>query len=161
VPAAAAAAIAAEYPLASYSSPSVALGAVGTDAIFACPALTAEESLSQYTPTYAYEFNDENAPERFLAPVGFPYGAAHASEVQYLFNLSSTAFPGVLTAAQQRLAAAMKRDWTSLARSGRPGARWPRFSAASQPTMSLVPPQPQLETDYAAEHHCAFWAAAG
>jgi para-nitrobenzyl esterase len=161
VPAAAAAAIAAEYPLASYSSPSVALGAVGTDAIFACPALTAEESLSQYTSTYAYEFNDENAPERFLAPVGFPYGAAHESEVQYLFNLSNTAFPGDLTAAQQRLAAAMKRDWTNLARSGRPGARWPRFSAASQPAMSLVPPQPQLETDYAAEHHCAFWAAAG
>jgi carboxylesterase type B len=70
-PTAAAAAMAAEYPLTSYSSPSVALGAVGTDAIFACPVLTAEESLSKYTPTYAYEFNDENAPELFLAPVGW------------------------------------------------------------------------------------------
>jgi hypothetical protein len=23
-----------------------------------------------------------------------------------------------------------------------------------------VPPQPQAETDFAAEHHCAFWASA-
>jgi para-nitrobenzyl esterase len=159
VPAAAAAAIAGEYPLSSYSSPSVALGAVGTDAIFACPAVTAEKSLSQYTPTYAYEFNDENAPELFLAPVGFPYGAAHASELQYLFDLTSAPFPGALTAGQQQLAAIMKRDWTNLARFGGPGT-WPRFTAASQQILSLVPPHPRVETDFAAEHHCAFWAAA-
>jgi hypothetical protein len=24
--------------------------------------------------------------------------------------------------------------------------------------MSLVPPQPQIETDSAAWHHCSFWA---
>ena len=161
VPAAAAAAIADEYPLSSYPSPSVALGAVGTDVIFACPALTAEQSLSQYTPTYAYEFNDENAPERFLPPVGFPYGAAHASELQYVFDLNNTALPGVLTAAQQQLAATMKRDWTNLARFGVAGVRWPLFTAASQQILSLVPPRPQVETDFAAEHHCAFWAAAG
>ena len=40
--------------------------------IFACHALTAEESLARYVPTYAYEFNDENAPELFLPPVSFP-----------------------------------------------------------------------------------------
>ena len=70
-----AAVIAAEYPLAAYSSPAVARGAVGTDAIFACPALTVDQSLSRYVPTYAYEFSDENAPERYLPPVaGLPYG---------------------------------------------------------------------------------------
>lgn len=42
--------VAKEYPLSSYSSPAVALGAVGTDAIFACPALVAEKDLSTYTP---------------------------------------------------------------------------------------------------------------
>jgi hypothetical protein len=46
-------------------------------------------------PTYAYEFNDQNAPERYLSPVGFPYGAAYESEVQYLFSLQNTPFPGV------------------------------------------------------------------
>ena len=40
VPAAAAAAIAARYPLSHFSSPAVALGAVGTDAIFACNSLS-------------------------------------------------------------------------------------------------------------------------
>ncbi len=159
--AAAVAAIAAQYPLSDYSSPSVALGAVGTDAIFACHALTAEQSLASYVPTYAYEFNDSSAPERFLGSVGFPYGAAHASELQYLFTLSNTAFPGTLTTSQQQLAAAMQQEWTNLAAAGAPGGGWPRFSPASPQWLSLVPSRPQHETNFAAEHHCAFWAAAG
>jgi len=164
VSAATAAVIAAEYPLSAYSSPPVALGAVGTDEIFACPALTADESLSKYVPTYAYEFNDQNAPERYLAPAGFPYGAAHESEVQYLFSLANTPFPGVLTPSQQRLAAAMKRYWTDLAKTGSPSSSavpwWPRFDGTSQPMLSLVSPRPQVEAGFAAEHHCAFWALA-
>jgi hypothetical protein len=27
--------------------------------------------------------------------------------------------------------------------------------------LSLVPPRPQVETGFAAEHHCGFWALAG
>ena len=50
---------------------------------------------------------------------------------------------------------------TDLAKSGVPSAWWPQFTAASQQTLSLVPPHPQVETDYSAEHNCAFWAAAG
>ena len=97
VSAAAAAIIAAKYPLSAFPSPSVALGAVGTDAIFACPALTIDQSVSRFVPTFAYEFNDENAPENFLPPVSFPYGAAHASEIQYLMDLPTAAFPGTLS----------------------------------------------------------------
>jgi para-nitrobenzyl esterase len=165
VSAAAAAAIAAQYPLSAYSSAPVALGAVGTDAIFACPALSVDQSLSKYVPTYAYEFNDENAPERYLPPVaGLPYGAAHESEVQYLFTLSNTPFPGGLTPPQQHLAAAMKTYWTNLARTGSPSSAseplWPRFTSTSQQILSLVPPQPGTESSFAAEHHCAFWAHA-
>src|SRR5580692_3886111 len=161
VSATAATAIAAEYPLSAYSSPPVALGAVGTDEIFACPALTVDESLSKFVPTYAYEFNDQNAPERYLAPVGFPYGAAHESEVQYLFSLQNTPFPGVLTPSQERLAAAMNQYWTNQARTGSPASLWRRFDATSQQMLSLIPPRPQVETGFAAEHHCAFWALAG
>ena len=153
-----AAAIAAQYPLSRYPSPPVALGAVGTDAIFACHALTAEESLARYVPTYAYEFNDENAPELFLPPAGFPYGAAHASELPYLFGQTAVPRPGGLSATQQQLAAAMKQDWTNLAKTGIPAATWPRFTATSQRMLSLVPPAPQVETDFAAQHRCAFWA---
>jgi para-nitrobenzyl esterase len=160
VPAAVAAAVAAKYPLSDYSSPSVALGAVGTDAIFACPALTAEESLSRYVPVYAYEFADENAPERYLAPVGFPYAAAHESEVQYLFQLSNTPYPRPLTASQQELAMVMKGYWTIFARTATPGGQWAPYTSTRQRTLSLVPSGPEIETDYAAEHHCTFWAAA-
>jgi para-nitrobenzyl esterase len=160
VPAATASTIAAQYPVGRYPSPPVALGAVATDAIFACHALTAEESLSRYVPTYAYEFSDENAPQLFLPPVGFPYGAAHASELQYVFDLTVVPHPASLSAAQQQLAAAMKQYWTNLAKTGVPAAGWPRFSSAGQQVLSLVPPSPQAETDFAAQHHCAFWAAA-
>ena len=132
--------------------------AVGTDAIFACHALTAEESLARYVPTFAYEFNDENAPELFLPPAGFPYGAAHASELPYLFNPTTVQHPAGFSAAQQQLAAAMKQDWTNLAKTGIPAATWPRFAATSQRMLSLVPPAPQVETNFAAQHHCAFWA---
>ena len=62
---------------------------------------------------------------------------------------------------QQQLAGTMKQDWADLAKSGDPSAWWPQFTAASQQTLSLVPPHPQVETDYSAEHNCAFWAAAG
>jgi para-nitrobenzyl esterase len=150
--------IAAQYPLSRYPSPPVALGAVGTDAIFACHALTADESLARHVPTYAYEFNDENAPELFLPPVGFPYGAAHASELPYLFSQTTISRPIGLSAAQQQLAAAMKQDWTNMAKAGTPAAGWPKFTGASQQMLSLVPPTPQVETDFAAQHHCAFWA---
>ncbi len=161
VSAAAAAAIAAQYPLNAYASPAVALGAVGTDAIFACNALTAEGSLAKYVPTYAYEFADENAPEVFLPPVGFPYGAAHASEIQYLFTLNAEAFPAPLSPAQQQLAATMRGYWTALAATGAPGGGWPRFTPSAPVWRTLVPPKPVNETDFAAQHHCAFWNAAG
>ncbi len=160
VPAAAAAAIAARYPLGRFSSPAVALGAVGTDAIFACNSLSFDQSLSKYVPTYAYEFNDENAPELFLPPVSFSYGAAHASELQYLFSQTAVPHPADLTAAQQQLAETMKQDWTGMAKAGVPAAGWPRFSSARQQMLSLVPPQPKVETNFSAQHQCAFWIAA-
>jgi len=150
--------IAAQYPLSRYPSPPVALGAVGTDAIFACHALTAEQSLARYVPTYAYEFNDENAPQLFLPPAGFPYGAAHASELPYLFSQTAVPHPAGFSAAQQQLAAAMKQDWTNLAKTGIPATGWPKFTPTSQRMLSLVPPAPQVETDFATQHHCAFWA---
>jgi para-nitrobenzyl esterase len=164
VPAAVAAVIAALYPLSAYPSPSEALGAVGTDAIFACPALTVDQSVSQYVPTFGYEFNDENAPELFLPPVGFPYGAAHASELQYLFNLTA-AFPATLTAEQQQLAAAMKTYWSNFAQAGSPSSPtvplWSNFTTANQRLESFVPPTPQTETNFAAAHNCAFWSLGG
>jgi para-nitrobenzyl esterase len=163
VPAAAAAVVAAHYPLSAYPGPPVALGAVHTDSAFACSALTADQWLSRYVPTYAYEFNDEHAPELFLPPVSFPYGAAHESEIQYLPGLPTAPFPAALSPRQQQLAATMKQYWAGFAKKGSPTPPaeppWPRFDSASHRVLSLIPPRPHVETHVAAEHHCAFWAA--
>ena len=96
-------------------------------------------------PAYAYELNDENAPDRYLPPYGFPYGAAHTFELQYLFGLGGTPYPGSLSAPQQRLAGAMQRDWTSLARFGAPALGWPRFAAATQRVLSLALNEPATD----------------
>jgi para-nitrobenzyl esterase len=162
LPAAAAQAVAAKYPVANFSSAPVALGAAGTDVVFACPALTVDQSASKFVPVHAYEFADENAPERFLPPLGFPYGAAHASEIQYLFDISS-AIPGTLNAQQQQLSATMQQYWTNFAKIGIPSSPnvplWPAFTTAAHQMISLAPPLPSVTAAFAAEHNCAFWAA--
>jgi para-nitrobenzyl esterase len=160
-----AAVVATEYPLSAYPSPAVALGAVGTDARFACPALELDKLASKFVPTFAYEFNDDNAPQRYLPPVSFPYGAPHTSELQYLFGLPTAPIAGALTAQQLRLAASMQHYWAHFAARGFPSSKgeppWLGFDSHSQQMLSLVPPQPHVETDFPAAHHCAFWAHAG
>jgi para-nitrobenzyl esterase len=98
-----------------------------------------------------------------LPPVSFPYGAAHAFELQYLFDLPTVPIAGPLTAQQQKLAASMRHYWAHFAARGFPSLPsqplWPRFTSHSQQMLSLVPPQPQVATDFAAAHHCAFWGA--
>jgi para-nitrobenzyl esterase len=166
IPVAATGPIVALYPPGpTTQSTELALGALGTDAIFACPAHFASALTSQFVPTFAYEFNDENAPQDFLPFAGFPYGAAHASELQYLFDVRPS-LPAVtpLNAGQQQLAQNMVDYWTAFAaksnpnQPGTPG--WPTFSVAGEGIQSFVPPTPATETNFAAAHNCAFWDAA-
>jgi para-nitrobenzyl esterase len=161
VPAAVVPLVVAQYPLASYPSPSLALSALGTDAIFDCNARLAAQRLSQFVPTFSYEFNDPNAPQRLLPPVSFSYGAAHASEIQYLFSLPVTVPAPGLDAAQQQLSRDMIAYWTSFARTGQPSARgtpvWARYRSDTDTVQSLEPPRPLPDTGFAVDHHCAFW----
>ncbi|MFL6078128.1 MAG: carboxylesterase/lipase family protein [Mycobacteriales bacterium] len=144
------AAIEARYPLSAYPSPPIAFSALATDALYACTALTLDNALARWVPTFAYEFNDENAPPPAqLPPVSFPYGAAHSTELQYLFNL-----PGRLSAPQLRLADTMQRYWTTFAARGAPS--WPPFNGTAL-VQSLVPAHPAPETTFATTHQCAFW----
>jgi len=153
--------IAMSYPLADYPSPDVALGAVGTDAIFACNSRKVAGLLSQYVTTFAYEFNDENAPELFLPPVSFPYASAHASEIQYLFNLRTPIPSPGLTHDQRRLARAMTTYWTNFARTGSPNwfgqPFWRAYDSARDEMQSLVPPVPEVESGFALDHKCFIW----
>ena len=160
----------AHYPLTgagAYASPSIALAAIATDAAFACNARTASQILAPHTKTYAYEFNDANAPELFLPPVSFPYGASHGSEIQYLFDVAVAPFPAALDADQQTLSNAMVLYWTRFARSGKPRAPllpiWPRYQAARDEIMSLDSPAQSigLESGFAVDHQCGFWASLG
>jgi para-nitrobenzyl esterase len=140
----------------------VAFSALVGDASFACPALQIDQLTSQRVPTYAYEFNDDNAPPVFSGPIIPPPVATHASELQYLFDLPNAPVPTPLSAGQQALAASMRAAWANFAARGNPATRavpWPAFGAGSAQMLSLVPPQPQPETDFSARHHCAFWAA--
>jgi para-nitrobenzyl esterase len=149
------------YPLADYPSPSVALGALGTDAIFACNTRLSARLLSQYVPTYQYEFNDPGAPMLFSPPVSFPTGAYHASELQYLFDLPGTPVPSPgLSAVQEELSDVMVGYWTQFARTGDPNSSglpaWPPYSASDQ-FQTLQPPAPMTSTGFSVDHKCTFW----
>ena len=156
------------YPLTNYPPPAgvmsapLALGALGTDLLFSCPARNANLSLSQYVPTYAYEFNDENAPlYTGLLPASFPLGAYHGAEVQYLLTYLSIA--AVFTADQRQLSDLMIGYWTNFAKTGDPnfaGApTWTPYSAATEQVQSLVPPTPIAESSFDSDHLCsAFWS---
>jgi para-nitrobenzyl esterase len=157
-------AVMAEYPVATYgNSVGRALTALGTDALFACPGRRAAQLLSKYVPTYAYEFNDPNAPQLFVPPASFPYGAYHGSEVQYLFDVPNQTGAPALNADQQKLADTMRLYWTQFARAGQPTAAgtpyWNRFLIANDIYQSLAPPTPHRTTGFADDHKCAFWDA--
>jgi para-nitrobenzyl esterase len=156
-------AVIAQYPLSDYSRVVVALAAIGTDAVFACPARRTTQALSQHVPAFAYEFNDPNAPQRFVPPASFPYKAYHAAEVQYLFDLPNPLNAPALNGDQQSLADAMAGYWTRFARAGNPNGaaapQWPAYTPASDLFLSLEPPTPVVDSGFAADHKCAFWDA--
>lgn len=166
------------YPLANYPivpsipgdpspSPGIALGASGTDGIFACPERNGVALLSAWVPTYAYEFNDEDAylvfsefPSPPFPPITFPLGTAHFTEVPYLFDVFST--PSNFTPEQQQLSESMISYWTRFAATGNPNSAgqpvWARYSSATDEFQSLVPPTPTVEATFDSEHFCSsFW----
>lgn len=155
-----AASLAAAYPPSQFPSAALALRALGTDVVFACNAWTDVRNLSQYVPTYQYEFNDPSPPRMFFdVPVSFPMGAYHGAELQYLWP-TPTSTP--LSAAQKTLALTMQRYWTDFAKTGDPNSAglpaWPRYAKATDEAMSLVPPTPAPESTFAAGHRCSIWA---
>ena len=154
-----AAAIANEYPLSAYPSLVVAFSLLVSDASFACPALQVDRwTAARGVPTYAYQFNDDSAPLNIVSSgLGL---ATHGTELPYLFDQPNAPFPAMLNADQQALAASMRTDWASFAGTGDPSSRalpWPSFDGTR--VLSLVPLQSQVTTDFAAAHHCSFWAA--
>ena len=159
---AAAPAVAAEYPLSAYPSPDLALAAVITDYLFSCPALRAD-SLLAGSGVYAYEFSDPNPPNDFGLTFSFPLGAAHSTELQYVFGRVPVldTVPS-FTPAQLALSERMIGYWTRFAATGSPNGpdapHWPRFAVPGNRMRQLVPDGTAPGTGFAADHHCAFWA---
>jgi para-nitrobenzyl esterase len=154
------------YPFASYASGGEALGSSGTDGVLSCPLRNANRSLSKFVTTYAYEFNDENAPpaqSSFGGLLTFPLGAYHTAELQYLFkNFDFFGIFSPLSNKQKKLSAAMISYWTQFAKTRDPNspgrATWHPYSASNDEFQSLIPPVPMAEHNFDSAHHCStFW----
>jgi para-nitrobenzyl esterase len=144
------------------TSASIELGAVGTDIAFACPARNANLSLSEYVPTYAYEFHDETAPSAF-PPLSFPAGDYHSIELEYLFDLEELGIILTFTPDQQQLSDTMIGYWTNFAKTGNPNSAgapmWSRYEAGGSLESLVAPtPIPETDADFDADHNCStFW----
>jgi para-nitrobenzyl esterase len=142
-------AVLAHYPLSAYASPDLAYAQVFTDSAFSCPALQAD-SLPAGSGVYAYEFSDPNPPNDFPLTFTFPLGAAHSTELQYVFQripYLDTVPP--FTPAQLALSDQMIAYWTRFAATGNPNAgpgwartpRWPRtLRLPAPPCRHRIPP---------------------
>ena len=141
---------------------SLALSAAGTDGIFSCPARLADQSLSRYVTTYAYEFNDENAPPEIgFSNLSFPLGAYHDAEQQYLMNVSLFPLPPSFTRDQKQLSQTMITYWTNFANTGDPNSAQcnlasVQFSRGPVPVLDTT--DPTVESSFATDHLCTtFW----
>jgi len=154
------------YPFAAYPAGGEALGASGTDGVFSCPARKVDQALSKLVPTYAYEFNDENAPpaqSAFGGLLTFPLGAYHSSELQYLFpGIDVFGLPTTLSSQQMELSDAMVSYWTQFAKKEDPNSSgeplWSPYSPSTDEFQSLIPPAPVVESHFDSSHQCStFW----
>jgi para-nitrobenzyl esterase len=156
----------AKYPLTNYKSPDLAYAAVLTDSEFSCPALLTD-SLAARSGVYAYEFSDPRPPNDFGIHFSFRLGAAHSTELQYVFQripFLDTIPP--FTRAQLALSNLMIRYWTRFAATGSPNVgagtapHWPRWRGSTGPFQELVPGKtaPESFARFAAFHKCGFWA---
>jgi len=160
----AAPAILAHYPLSAFESPDLAFAKVLTDSEFSCPALLTD-ILTQRSGSYAYEFSDPAPPNDFGITFTFPLGAAHSTELQYVFgkvpllDITPSFKPD-----QAALSAQMMGYWTRFAATGNPNAgpapHWPAFGGSNPQLQELIPEAtaPESEAVFAGFHQCAFWA---
>lgn len=137
---------------------SVALGALGTDLLFACNSRWSAKLQEANASVYVYEFADDTVPP-FIPGRSFPMGAAHTTELNYIFDTGSF----TRTAAQDAVAASLVSAWSRFAATGNPNpaatpTAWPAFGATDQiqqfnPVgITLVP-----DATFSATHRCSVW----
>lgn len=163
------------YPLSDYDNTSEAVGAVGTDVVFACGTLGQVGQLvaTSENPVYAYEFMDQDAPKIIPDGNSFDLGAAHAFEIQYIFNSRESRLAPLeeegrgMTETQADLADAMTAYWANFARTGDPnssdgtGVTWPAVTPADGEMIALDPGgiETKALSQFEADHKCGFWSS--
>lgn len=153
--------VAAQYPLASFATPSLAWATVLTDRVWATSTDARNRALAAVTPTWAYEFADRDAPPVVGFGPGVEPGAYHSADVFYLFDEAGGPPYGDLPPAGRGLADRMVRHWAAFAHAGDPAlpdTAWPRFDPADGLVHTLGTDPDAPPTDYAAEHRLRFWA---
>jgi para-nitrobenzyl esterase len=162
VGAAAAPAVLAAYPLSPTVTAPDALGAILTDSQFACPALRVNQVAQSQVRTYGYEFNDPAAGQNIPLPSEtYPFKAAHATELGYLFDLAANPVP----VGSERLSAEMIGYWTRFVATGNPNRHgapvWTPLTRRHQNLQNLLPTgsRPLPAASFSADHRCALWAS--
>jgi para-nitrobenzyl esterase len=159
-----AAKIAAEYPLAGYSTPGQALSAILTDEFFSCPASLTRAGLAASSPTFGYEFDQRHPVYNYPVPQapGIDNGDPHTAELAYVFGHDGAGRPlhGVDAVLSATLIDALGRfAWENVWRGpATPPQNPPAMS--SQPIVELGTPI-RILTDFDARHHCPFWQSLG
>ncbi|MFH0522161.1 carboxylesterase/lipase family protein [Streptomyces sp. M41] len=154
-------AVLAEYPVANHPAPGAALSAVLTDSEWSTAALDTQRALARHTPVYAYDFAEADAPyfKNVPRPKSFPLGSGHMIDLAYLFE--NDLFEP-LDAEQAGLSDTVIAYWSRFASTGHVNGhgtpRWKRFTTSS-PYVQRLASGRTGQTDFAADHHYAFWKA--
>lgn len=154
-------AVLAEYPVSARRSPGAAWSAVLTDSEWSTSAFDTQQALARHTSVHAYDFAEARSPyfRNVPKPKSFPLGTGHMIDLAYLFE-NDVYEP--LDATQTALSDKVTDYWSRFAATGRPNGpglpAWKPFTPRS-PHVQWLASDRIGATDFAADHHHAFWKA--
>jgi para-nitrobenzyl esterase len=154
-----------KYELNTAPGPSGVCAKIITDSWWAAGLQNNIDALAQFVPVFAYQSNDANAPDSHVHARYEKIGAAHESDLAYLFQWDD--FSGrqpEFTPEQQMLALEFGHYWGQFAASGDPnGGSLPRWSPTSSGQIQYLEPQSTGGVrsvpinSHLDEHKVAFW----
>ncbi|MCP2252348.1 para-nitrobenzyl esterase [Prauserella aidingensis] len=148
------------YPLDGTTTPGGRWAQLVGDRAFACPNLEAQRTFAKWVPTYAYEFADRGAPQRFAVDPSYPMGAYHGADVPYLLDPSRGDVD--LEPDQRRLSNDMIDYWTTFMASGDPNVAsaptWRPMATEHTRRVQSLSPGATGPRDPWRDHRCGFWA---
>ncbi|WP_410658970.1 carboxylesterase/lipase family protein [Amycolatopsis sp. lyj-112] len=145
----------AEYPVADYLSPGIALATLVGDEgrmLGTCNQLPVDEAASRWAPVYAYEFAQPT-----IDTIGdFPLGAKHGADIPSFFDSKWPDRPPSVPPAGEKKVFADKliSYWTTFAKTGNPGGGWAPYREGNALSFSIAEIK---EIDVSAAHKCGFW----